>query len=90
MTTTAVAPPAAAAAAVAAATMAECCEMVVGVVDALPLPPAADGCEPSSRPWNSFCDRPDTSRGVVCPFNLLLPPVGVLQRNRKRKEEIRK
>lgn len=30
-----------------------------------------DGCEPSNKPCISFCDRPDTSRGVVCPFNLL-------------------
>lgn len=29
---------------------------------------ADDGCEPSNKPCISFCDRPDTSKGVVCPF----------------------
>lgn len=36
-----------------------------------------DGCEPSNKPCISFCDRPDTSRGVVWPFNLLFE-VGAL------------
>lgn len=32
----------------------------------------ADGCAPSKSACISFCDRPVTSRGVVCPFTFVV------------------
>lgn len=44
-------------------------------------PTADDGCEPSNRPCISFGNRPDTSRGVVCPLSFVV--VGALLRTDK-------
>lgn len=44
----------------------------VAVVEPPFAAPAADGCEQSNRPCISFGNRPDTSRGVVCPFNFVV------------------
>lgn len=41
-------------------------------VDPTTTADADDGCEPSNRPCISFGNRPDTSRGVVCPFNFVV------------------
>lgn len=55
----------------------------VAVADVIVEPPpfaaptTTDGCAPSNRPCISFGNRPDTSRGVVCPFNFVV--VGALQ-----------